>query len=113
MRYSFLYSVAAIVGASAVALGHTSDDQAETVLLHILRGAGMQGLRGMAEVSHWPWPTDGNGPLLFRPLLDAGKADTAAYCRELGQTYREDSGNYLWRFTRNRVRLDPDAAPGP
>ena len=106
MRYSFLYSVAAAMGASAVALGHTSDDQAETVLLHILRGAGMQGLRGMAEVSHWPWPTDGNGPLLFRPLLDAGKAETAAYCRELGQTYREDSGNYLWRFTRNRVRLD-------
>ena len=106
MRYSFLYSVAAAVGASAVALGHTSDDQAETVLLHILRGAGMQGLRGMAEVSHWPWPADGRGPLLFRPLLDASKADTAAYCRELGQTYREDSGNYLWRFTRNRVRLD-------
>ena len=106
MRYSFLQSVASTVGASAVALGHTSDDQAETVLLHILRGAGIQGLRGMAEVSHWPWPTDGNGLLLFRPLLDASKAATAAYCRELGQTYREDSGNYLWRFTRNRVRLD-------
>ncbi len=106
MRYSFLHSVAATLGASAVALGHTSDDQAETVLLHILRGAGMQGLRGMSEFSHWPWPTNGNGLLLFRPLLDASKADTAAYCRELGQTYREDSGNYLWRFTRNRVRLD-------
>ena len=106
MRYSFLRSVAAAVGASAVALGHTSDDQAETVLLHILRGSGMQGLRGMAEISHWPWPAEGCGPLLFRPLLEASKADTAAYCRELGQTYREDSGNYLWRFTRNRVRLD-------
>lgn len=106
MRYSFLISVAAAVGAPAVALGHTSDDQAETVLLHILRGAGMQGLRGMAEVSHWPWPAEGLSPVLFRPLLDASKAETAAYCRELGQTYREDSGNYLWRFTRNRVRLD-------
>ena len=106
MRYSFLHSVAVAVGASAVALGHTSDDQAETVLLHILRGAGMQGLKGMAEISHWPWPAEGRGPLLFRPLLDASKADTAAYCRELEQRYREDSGNYLWRFTRNRVRLD-------
>ena len=106
MRYSFLYSVAAAVGASVVALGHTSDDQAETVLLHILRGAGMQGLRGMAEVSDWPWRYERRGPLMFRPLLDISKADTAAYCRELGQTYREDSGNYLWRFTRNRVRLD-------
>ena len=106
MRYSFLHSVAAAVEASAVALGHTSDDQAETVLLHILRGSGMQGLRGMAEISNWPWPAEGRGPLLFRPLLQTSKADTSAYCRELGQTYREDSGNYLWRFTRNRVRLD-------
>ena len=106
MRYSFLHSVAATVGASAVALGHTSDDQAETVLLHILRGSGLQGLRGMAEVSHWPWPVRQPGPLLFRPLLGSSKADTAAYCREQGRTYREDSGNYLWRFTRNRVRLD-------
>ena len=106
MRYSFLHSVAATVGASAVALGHTSDDQAETVLLHILRGSGLQGLRGMAEVTNWPWPAHGAAPMLFRPLLAASKADTAAYCRELGQTYREDSGNFLWRFTRNRVRLD-------
>ncbi len=106
MRYSFLHSVATTVGATAVALGHTSDDQAETVLLHILRGAGLQGLRGMAEVSDWPWPTFEPGPLLFRPLLAASKADTAAYCRGQGRTYREDSGNYLWRFTRNRVRLD-------
>ena len=106
MRYSFLHSVATTVGATAVALGHTSDDQAETVLLHILRGSGLQGLRGMAEISDWPWPTVEPGPLLFRPLLAASKADTAAYCRELGRTYREDSGNYLWRFTRNRVRLD-------
>ena len=106
MRYSFLLSVASTVGASAVALGHTSDDQAETVLLHILRGSGLQGLRGMTDVTGWPWPTREPGPLLYRPLLSASKAETAAYCRELGQTYREDSGNYLWRFTRNRVRLD-------
>ena len=106
MRYSFLLSVATAVGASVVALGHTSDDQAETVLLHILRGSGLQGLRGMAEVSDWPWPADRPAPLLFRPLLSVSKSETAAYCQELGRTYREDSGNYLWRFTRNRVRLD-------
>ncbi len=106
MRYSFLSSVASAVGASAVALGHTSDDQAETVLLHLLRGSGIQGLRGMAEVSNWPWSIHEFGPLLYRPLITVGKPDTAAYCRLLGQTYRQDSGNYLWRFTRNRVRLD-------
>ena len=106
MRYSFLAAVASTVGASAVALGHTADDQAETVLLHILRGAGIQGLRGMVEIGDWPWPSPTPGPLLYRPLLAINKTETAAYCRRLGQTYREDSGNYLWRFTRNRVRLD-------
>ena len=106
MRYSFLSAVAASVGAAAIALGHTADDQAETVLLHLLRGSGLHGLRGMAEVAEWPWPEPRPGPLLFRPLLGATKADTAAYCRELGQLYREDSGNYMWRFTRNKVRHD-------
>ena len=106
MRYFFLAAVAASEGASAVALGHTADDQAETVLLHLLRGSGLHGLRGMSELAEWPWAGPGSGPLLFRPMLGVGKADTAAYCRFLGQTYREDSGNYLWRFTRNKVRLD-------
>ena len=104
MRYAFLAFVAASVGADAIALGHTADDQAETVLLHLLRGSGLHGLRGMAEVAEWPWLEP--GPLLFRPLLGAAKADTAAYCRALGQPYREDSGNYMWRFTRNKVRHD-------
>ena len=106
MRYAFLSAVASSAGAVAIALGHTADDQAETVLLHLLRGSGLHGLRGMDEVSQWPWPEPNPGPLLFRPMLGAGKADTAAYCRALGQTYREDSGNYMWRFTRNKVRLD-------
>ena len=106
MRYRFLSEVATTVGASAVSLGHTSDDQAETVLMHILRGSGLQGLRGMSELVEWPWPEPGTGPPLFRPLLGIGKAETASYCRDLSQTYREDSGNYMWRFTRNKVRLD-------
>ena len=106
MRYAFLSSVAASSGAKAIALGHTADDQAETVLLHLLRGSGLHGLRGMSEVADWPWPEPKPGPLLFRPLLGAGKADTAAYCSDAGQTYRQDSGNYMWRFTRNKVRLD-------
>ena len=106
MRYQFLGKVAEGLGAPVVALGHTADDQAETVLMHILRGSGLQGLRGMEELADWPWPQPPDGPSLFRPLLGIGKADTAAYCRALGQTYREDSGNYMWRFTRNKVRLD-------
>ena len=106
MRYAFLSAVAASIGAAAIALGHTADDQAETVLLHLLRGSGLHGLRGMAEMAEWPWPEPKPGPLLFRPMMGAAKADTAAYCRALGQPYREDSGNYMWRFTRNKVRHD-------
>ena len=106
MRYQFLGRVAQGVGAPALALGHTSDDQAETVLMHIIRGSGLQGLRGMTELAQWPWPQPPGGPSLFRPLLSVGKSETAAYCRQIGQTYRRDSGNYMWRFTRNKVRLD-------
>ena len=106
MRYSFLGSVAESVGAVAVALGHTADDQAETVLLHLLRGSGLHGLRGMPELADWPWMRPRPGPYLFRPMIGVSKADTAAYCRALGQTVREDSGNYMWRFTRNKIRLD-------
>ena len=104
LRYSFLAEVAQGMGASAVAVGHTSDDVAETVLLHILRGSGMQGLRGMSESSPWPFPREAGDLRLFRPLLNATKADTESYCREFGIQFRVDSGNYLSRFTRNRVR---------
>ena len=103
-RYGFLAEVAQDVGAPAVAVGHTADDLAETVLLHILRGSGLHGLRGMTELSPWPWPAQAQGLVLFRPLLAANKTDTVSYCRGLGRTFREDSGNYLDRFTRNRVR---------
>lgn len=104
LRYSFLAQVARNVGADAVAVGHTADDQAETVLLHILRGAGLHGLRGMTETSSWPWPPEVQKLVLFRPLLEAAKEHTVAYCRALGREFRQDSGNYLPHFTRNRVR---------
>ena len=106
MRYAFMARVAQDSGARAAAVGHTADDLAETVMLHVLRGSGLYGLRGMGEVSDWPWPVDAGGLQLFRPLLQVTKAQTVAYCREIGRSYREDSGNYMWRFTRNKVRQD-------
>lgn len=110
VRYRFLARVAKTVGATAVAVAHTADDLAETLLLHILRGSGTSGLKGMSELSPWPWPNpkliQESTLKLFRPLLGLSKADTLGYCRELGQDYREDSSNYLPQFTRNRVRLN-------
>ena len=104
IRYAFLSRGAEDVGAPAVAVGHTADDQAETVMLHVMRGSGLHGLAGMAELSPWPWPGAGDQLRLFRPLLGVTKADTLAYCRELNRDFREDSGNYMPEFTRNRVR---------
>jgi tRNA(Ile)-lysidine synthase len=106
MRYQFLAQVAQKVGAAAVAVGHTRDDLAETVLLHLLRGTGLHGLRGMTEVAPWPWPRGVQNLALYRPLLETAKADTTEYCQELGQDFRLDSGNFLFRFARNRVRLE-------
>ena len=104
VRYSFLSRVAEETGAAAVVLGHTADDLAETVLMHIIRGSGLHGLRGMEPLSTWRDRQGGRQATLFRPLLDATKAETAAYCQARGLRFRTDSGNLSPRFTRNRVR---------
>ena len=106
VRYNFLARLCGDVGASAVALGHTADDLAETVLMHIIRGSGVHGLRGMSELSSWQGRSGSPAATLFRPLLEATKQETASYCHERGIVFREDSGNSLPRFTRNRVRHD-------
>lgn len=106
LRYAFLARVARTVGAGTVAVGHTADDQAETVLLHIARGSGLHGLRGMQEMSAWPYQESDNAPRLWRPLLSIRRADTIAYCRRQEAEYRDDSTNYMEDFARNRVRLN-------
>jgi tRNA(Ile)-lysidine synthase len=95
-RYAFLRWVAAEVGAERICVGHTRDDQAETALLHFLRGAGLAGLAGMA-------PLNGD---IARPLLVLTHADTLAYCAACGWQPREDRSNDDMRFLRNRVRRE-------
>jgi tRNA(Ile)-lysidine synthase len=86
--------VATQVGAARIALGHTLDDQAETILLRLLRGAGLDGLAGMR-------PLRGD---LARPLLGVTHAQEVAYCAARGWLPREDLTNRDERFLRNRVR---------
>ena len=94
-RYAFLRRVADEVGAERIVTGHTRDDQAETVLMHLLRGGGLAGLAGMA-------PLAGD---IARPLLDVTRAETEAYCAARGWTPRHDASNDDPAFLRNRVRL--------
>jgi len=101
LRYAFLGEHALSSGASSVAVGHTLDDQAETILLHLIRGAGLDGLAGMRPRSAWPF---GAGPDLARPLLGIRRPDTERYCRELGVEPRADPTNLLPVATRNRLR---------
>ena len=104
VRYSFLADAAAKYGADAIALGHTADDQAETVLMHIIRGSGLDGLRGMQALDRRT--IGGRRVALFRPLLDLSRAETEAYCRALGLTPRIDPSNSSPEFLRNRIRME-------
>ena len=104
VRYSFLADAAAKHGADAIALGHTADDQAETVLMHILRGSGLDGLRGMQALDRRT--IGGRRVALFRPLLGLSRAETETYCRALDLTPRIDPSNSSPEFLRNRIRME-------
>jgi tRNA(Ile)-lysidine synthase len=99
LRYEWLARVAREAGTGWVATGHTADDQAETVLHRLLRGAGLRGLRGIA-----PRRELVPGVALVRPLLSATRAEVMAYLDEIGQAYRQDASNLDPAFTRNRFR---------
>ena len=102
-RYEFLAAVAAKEGFNAIATGHTASDQAETVLLHLVRGTGLDGLAGMSARAKWPF--SGNDALtLLRPLLRLSRLETEAYCVAAGVSPVEDASNASPRYRRNRVR---------
>ena len=102
LRYRFLAAAAARHNAHAVAVAHTADDQAETLLMHIIRGSGLTGLRGMQPLDRL---TIAAADLtLFRPLLDVTRAQTYAYCAALGLHPRHDETNLSLEHTRNRIR---------
>jgi tRNA(Ile)-lysidine synthase len=105
LRYRFLARVASQRGCSIVATGHTKDDQAETVLLHLIRGSGLRGLSGMGAASPVPVRTKGaQGLRLARPLLQLTRKDTASYCQRAGIEPIDDSTNRSRQYARNRVR---------
>ena len=104
LRYEFLSKVALESDADAVALAHTADDQAETVLMRILRGTGLDGLGAMSPFASAVW--GGRRVNLFRPLLEIGKTETLAYCADNALNPRIDETNASADMTRNRVRME-------
>jgi tRNA(Ile)-lysidine synthase len=102
LRYRFLFAKARERGAQAVAVGHTADDQVETILMHFLRGAGMTGLKGMAYRTVFS-VFDVEIPLV-RPLLDVWREETVVYCAGQGLRPHYDPSNDSLNFLRNRIR---------
>ncbi len=102
LRYRFMFSLAREHNAQAVAVGHTADDQVETVLMHFLRGSGLAGLKGMThrtvvEIFDEEIP-------IVRPLLDYWREETIVYCAANGLRPHYDSTNDSLNFQRNRIR---------
>jgi len=124
VRYAFLARVARSIQAQAVAVAHHAGDQAETVLMHLLRGAGPEGLAGMRPVVPWEeWSVvsrplsfatddgqlttdEGPSPTLIRPLLHVTRGEIERYCAEHALEPRRDPTNMDLSATRNRIRHD-------
>jgi len=105
-RYPFLIRTAYEWGAHAIAVGHTADDQAETVIQRVLRGAGVGGLAAMRpkRPALDPLPRDRPPLHIIRPLLNTSRADVEVYCAAYGLQPRRDPTNETGPFLRNRIR---------
>ncbi len=97
-RYDFLISVAKKIGAGIIALGHTKDDQSETVLMRILRGSGLYGLSAILP------KLELKGCYVVRPLIEISRKQVEAYLKKHGIAYCFDETNKEMRFLRNKVR---------
>jgi tRNA(Ile)-lysidine synthase len=108
LRYAFLHEAAGRLDAGTIAVGHSRDDQAETFLLRLLRGAGTRGLGAIR-------PKAG---MVIRPLIDISRADLRRFVRDRCLPYRDDETNADVRVPRNRVRhellpyLEREFSPG-
>ncbi len=102
VRYNFLTEVARSVGATRVAVGHTQDDHIETILMHLIRGSGLRGLRGLLPLTHWL--SAENSITVIRPLLLISREETADYCHQHQLNPRLDASNLSLSPLRNRIR---------
>lgn len=99
MRYDLLTAAAEEAECSAIAVAHTADDQAETILHHLVRGTGITGLQGMPRTRQLS-----DGVRLVRPLLDVSRTEVEAWLSTIDQETRIDASNSDTTLTRNRIR---------
>ena len=104
VRYGFLAQTASSVGASVAAVGHTLNDQVETIMLHIIRGTGTRGLRGLQPRSILKF--GGQQLTVVRPLLEISREETETFCTGLQLNPCQDSSNFSLSPLRNRVRRE-------
>lgn len=105
-RYAWLEGVLSEAGSTTLVTGHTRDDQAETVLLSLVRGSGLRGASGMAPLSPWPLRSANSALRVVRPLLHESRAGVVGYLEALDVTARHDSTNEANTYARNRIRHD-------
>jgi tRNA(Ile)-lysidine synthase len=96
-RYAFFKALAEEYGYTKIALGHHMDDNAESVLMHLLRGSGIRGLSGIRPL---------RAPKIIRPLIDLRRKEIMAFARKHGISFVQDASNADLRFDRNRVRQE-------
>ena len=102
VRYTFLAQAAKSIGANRAAVGHTADDHIETILMHLIRGTGTRGLRGLQPSSLWQ--SSGSSLTIIRPLLPVSRRETADYCHNHQLMPRIDASNLSLSPLRNRIR---------
>ncbi|WP_196592689.1 tRNA lysidine(34) synthetase TilS [Pectinatus sottacetonis] len=95
LRYSFLQQTATVLHCTSIAIAHHRGDQAETILMHMIRGAGTKGLSGIN-------PRTNN---IIRPLLNCTRSQIKSYCSQYNLVFRTDTTNYDTNYTRNSIRL--------
>ncbi|HEX2952883.1 MAG TPA: tRNA lysidine(34) synthetase TilS, partial [Bacillota bacterium] len=96
-RYQALQDLARKVGAKRIALGHHANDQAETFLIRMLTGTGLEGLAGMAPI---------HSEIYIRPMLSVTRSEIRAYAKDKGLSWLEDRSNQDTHYLRNRIRLE-------
>src|SRR5499433_1143736 len=101
LRYEFLLKGAGECGAGFVFTAHTLDDQAETILMRLIRGSGAEGLRGVHQIIAL-----NESVKLIRPMLEITRAEVIEHCKHYDLAYRNDNSNFSTDFTRNRIRLE-------